>query len=54
MSDNSSPNCDLELEDSKPIFLHDTLAYDGVSLYHVWLQKVLQLRYHPDEHSLKF
>ena len=24
-----SPNCDPELEDSKPIFLHDTLAHAG-------------------------
>ena len=53
--DYMSPHYDPELEDSKPIFLHDTLAYNDVSPYHVQLQKVQQSRrYHPDEHSLKF
>ena len=53
--DQMSPNCDPELEDSKPIFLHDTLAHDISSPYQVWLQKVPQLRrYHSDEHSLEF
>ena len=54
--DYMSPHYDpeLELEDSKPIFLHDTLAHDDASPHQVWLQKVQQLmRYHPDEHSLK-
>ena len=55
ISDQMSPHCDPELEDSKPIFLHDTLAHDVASLHQVWLQKVPQLRrYHPDEHSLEF
>ena len=50
-----SPRCDLELEDSKPIFLLDTLANDDASPYQVWLQNVQQLRrYRPEEHSLKF
>ena len=35
-----SPHCDPELEDSKPIFLHDTLAHDVASPYQVWLQEV--------------
>ena len=35
-----SPQYDPELEDSKPIFLHDTLAHDDASPYQVWLQKV--------------
>ena len=49
--DQMGPHC--KLEDSKPIFLHDTLAHDDASQYQVWLQKVQQLRrYHPDEHSL--
>ena len=53
--DYRSPHCDPELEDSKLIFLHDTLAYDDASPYQVWLQKVQQLmRYCPDEHSLEF
>ena len=30
--------CDLDLEDSNPVFTHDTLAYNGVSPYWVWLQ----------------
>ena len=30
---------DPELEDSKPIFLHDTLVHDVTSPYQVWLQK---------------
>ena len=53
--DQMSPHCDPELEDSKPIFLHDILAHDVASPYQVWLQKVQQLRrYRPDEHSLEF
>ena len=38
--DYMSPHYDPELEDSKPIFLHDTLAHDDASPYQVWLQKV--------------
>ena len=50
-----SPHCDLELEDSKPVFLHGTLAHDDASPNQVWLQKVKQLRrYRPGEHSLDF
>ena len=53
--DQMSPHCDSELEDSKQIFLHGTLAHDVPSPYQVWLQKVQQLRrYRPDEHSLEF
>ena len=55
ISDQMSPHCDHELEDSKPIFLHDTLVHDVASPYQVWLQKVQKLRiYRPDEHSLEF
>ena len=55
ISDKMSPRCDPELEDSKPIFLHDNLAHDAASPYQVWLQEVQQLRrYHSDEHSLEF
>ena len=32
--------CDLDLEDSNPFFAHDTLAYNVVSPYWVWLQMV--------------
>ena len=39
--DYMNSKCDLDLEDSKPIFLHDTLAHDDASPYQVWLQKVL-------------
>ena len=50
-----SPHCDPELEDSKVILLHDTLAHDDASPYQVWLQKVQQLRrYRPDEHLVEF
>ena len=51
--DHVSPHGDLELEDSKPIFLPDSLAHDDASPYQVWLLKVRQLRrYRPDEPSL--
>ena len=40
MFDWMSLHCDPDLEDSKPIFLHDTLAHDVASPYQVWLQKV--------------
>ena len=50
-----SPNCDPDLEDSKPIFLHGTLAHDETPPCQVWLQTVQQFRiYHSNEHSLKF
>ena len=53
--DQMSPHSDPELEDSKPIFLHDPLAHGVTSPYQVWLQKVLQLRrYLSDEHSPEF
>ena len=44
--DQMSPksNSDPELEDSKPVSLHDTLANDVASPYQVLLQKVQQLR----------
>ena len=35
ISDYMSPQCDLDLEDSKPVFLHDTLAHDSISPYKV-------------------
>ena len=34
--DYMSPQCDLALEDSKPVFPQDTLAHDGASPYQVW------------------
>ena len=37
--DYMSPPCDLELENSKPIFLYDTLAYYDASPYQVWLRR---------------
>ena len=50
-----SPHCDLDLEDSKRILSHDTLAHDDASPYQVWLQKVQPFRRHgPDENSLIF
>ena len=35
--DEMSPHYNPELEDSKPIFLHDTLVNDDASPYQVWL-----------------
>ena len=35
-SDQMSPHCYPELEDSKPIFLHDTLAHNVASPYQIW------------------
>ena len=53
--DQMSPHCDPELEDSEPIFLHDTVAHDVASPYKVRLQKAQQMRrYRSDEHSLEF
>ena len=55
--DQMSPksNSDPELEDSEPIFLHDTVAHDVASPHQVWLQKVQQLRRHRSgQHSLGF
>ena len=40
-----SPHCDPKNEDSKPIFLHDTLAHDDASSNQVWLQKDLECSY---------
>ena len=55
ISDYMIPHCGLELQDSKPIFLHDTLAHDNASPNQVCLQKVQQLRrYRPGKHSLEF
>ena len=42
--DYMSPHCNPVLQDSKPIFLHDTLAHDASSPYQVWLHKIQQLR----------
>ena len=44
ISDQMSPHCDPELEDRKPIFLHDILAHDVASPYQIQLQKVQQQR----------
>ena len=35
-----SPYCDLDLEDSIPILVHDTPAQDDGPPYQVWIQKV--------------
>ena len=42
-------------EDSKPLFLHDTLVHGDALPNSVWLQKVKSFRrYQPDKHSMKF
>ena len=33
-----NPCCDLDLEDSKPIFLHDTPPHDNTPPYQAWLK----------------
>ena len=38
--DYMNPHCNIGLENIKPIFSHDTLAYANASSYYVWLQKV--------------
>ena len=40
-SDLMSPHCDPELEDNKPIFLHDILANDDASPYQFPLEEIL-------------
>ena len=42
--------CDLDLEDGNPFFAHDTLAYNDVSPYWVWLQKVQRFTRYPNWH----
>ena len=50
-----SPCCDLDLEDRKNFFLHDTLAHDAASPYQIWSQNGMWFRkYHPDKHWLTF
>ena len=47
ISDCISPQSNLDLENCKPIFSHDTMPHDAASHYQVWLQKIQQLRgYH--------
>ena len=43
ISDNMSPHCDHDPEDTKPVFSHDTVSHDDASPY--WLQKVQWLEY---------
>ena len=55
ISDDMSLHCHPRHGDSKPIFLHDTLAHGVASPYQVWLQKVQQVRRHRSgEQSLEF
>ena len=35
-----SPHCDLDVEDSEPIFLQDTSPDDNTPPYQVWLKKI--------------
>ena len=37
--DHMSPCCDLDLENDKPIFLHDILAYDDARQHQNWYKK---------------
>ena len=47
-----NPSCALHLEDSDPIFSHDTMAYDDVPSNQVWLQKDQQFRGYSISHIL--
>ena len=38
---------DLDLDDGKPIFLHDTLTHDNTPPHHIWLQKLGRFRRYP-------
>ena len=54
-SDYINPYCDLDLQDSKPIFLHVTPTHDDTPPYQVWLQKAEWFRiYLRDKHLLTF
>ena len=45
-----SPHCDLDLEDSNPNFLHDTQGHNDAPSYQVWLHTVQWFgRYLPDK-----
>ena len=37
--DHISPRCDLDIEDSQPISLHDTPPRDNIPSYQVWYKK---------------
>ena len=39
-----SPCCDLDIEDSEPVFVHDTLPHDNTPHYQIWLKMVVQFR----------
>ena len=39
-----SPHCNLDLEDSEPILLHDILSLDNTPPYQVWLKMVVWCR----------
>ena len=39
-----SSYCDLDFEDSKPIFPHDSSPHDGTPLYQVWLHMFEQFK----------
>ena len=43
--DQMSPHCDPELDDSKPIFLHDVLAHDDEPPYQIPMEELLMRRY---------
>ena len=45
-----SPHCDTDLEDSKPIFLHNTLAHDDASLCQAWFSSSVFRIYRPGQH----
>ena len=38
------PHCGLDLQDSNPIFFHNTQSHDDAPPYYIWLQKVKWFR----------
>ena len=44
--DYESLRCDLEIEDSEPLFLHDTPPHNNTPPYQVWLKMVERFRRH--------
>ena len=47
-------HCDLDLEDSKTIFLEDNQAYNDASPYQVWSKKVWRFERYLDKRSIQF
>ena len=50
-----SPHCDLDLEDTKPVFPHDTTTHVDALACQFWSQKVhMFIKYHVNKHFSTF